>query len=341
MTDFLNSVRADLTDRRVLPIVGLVVLALVGAIAYVALGGSSAPATPSPVAATVPGTPPGLAVTQTTPEKAVAEVTEGAALQHKGGSSRDPFAAVPGTDQASTTSASSSSSSSKASSAASGSSSANPGSTGSSSGSPSTGSGGSTPTPTTPSTPSKPSSPSKPQTQATVYHVAVLFGPVTPEASSQASQLTPYENLKLLTPLPSPKQPLIVFRGVTSGGKSATFSLVSEAILHGNGACVPSTSQCQAVELRTGQSEQLQYISEAGQSETYELKVVSIAAAKASSADAKGILSSESKVGREVLDEDGLTQLPDLRYSTQAGVLVFAGHPAFGAGGRSHGHQHS
>jgi hypothetical protein len=171
--------------------------------------------------------------------------------------------------------------------------------------------------------------------------VAVLFGPVTPEASSQASQLTPYENLKLLTPLPSPKQPLIVFRGVTSGGKSATFSLVSEAILHGNGACVPSTSQCQAVELQTGQSEQLQYISEAGQSETYELKVVSIAAAKASSADAKGVLSSESKVGREVLDQDGLTQLPDLRYSTQAGVLVFAGHPAFGAGGRSHGHQHS
>jgi hypothetical protein len=338
MSAFLNSVKADLLDRRLFPLVALVAVGLVGAVAWVALGGgSSTPSTAAHVASSGPSAPPGLAVTATTAEKAVAETTGGVALQH-GGNSHNPFAPLASAKKASQTSTSGASAkagtSSSSGSSASNSSSSSSGSGTSKSGS--SGSGGSTP-----STPSKPSSPSKPQTPATVYHVAVLFGPVTPEASSQASQLTPYENLKLLTPLPSPKQPLIVFRGVTSGGKSATFSLVSEAILHGNGACVPSTSQCQAVELRTGQSEQLQYISEAGQSETYELKVVSIAAAKASSADAKGILSSESKVGREVLDEDGLTQLPDLRYSTQAGVLVFAGHPAFGAGGRSHGHQHS
>jgi hypothetical protein len=340
MSAFLNSVKADLLDRRLFPLVALVAVGLVGAVAWVALGGgSSTPSTAAHVASSGPSAPPGLAVTATTAEKAVAETTGGVALQH-GGNSHNPFAPLASAKKASQTSTSGSSAkagtSSSSGSSASNSSSSSSGSGTSKSGS--SGSGGSTPTPTTPS---KPSGPSKPQTPATVYHVAVLFGPVTPEASSQASQLTPYENLELLTPLPSSSKPLIVFRGVKSGGKSATFSLVSEAILHGNGTCVPSTSQCQAVELQTGQSEQLQYISEAGQSETYELKVVSIVAAKASSADAKGVLSSESKVGREVLDEDGLTQLPDLRYSTQAGVLVFAGHPAFGDGGRSHGHQHS
>jgi hypothetical protein len=337
MSAFLNSVKADLLDRRLFPLVALVAVGLVGAVAWVALGGgSSTPSTAAHVASSGPSAPPGLAVTATTAEKAVAETTGGVALQH-GGNSRNPFGPVAGVKKASQTSTSGSSAkastSSSSGSSASNSSSSSSGSGTSKSGS--SGSGGSTPT-----TPSKPSSPSKPQTPATVYHVAVLFGPVPAEAGAQA-QLTPYENLKLLTPLPSSSKPLIVFRGVKSAGKSATFSLVSEAILHGNGVCVPSTSQCQAIELQSGQSEQLQYVSEAGQSETYELKVVSIAAAKASSADAKGVLSSESKVGREVLDEDGLTQLPDLRYSTQAGVLVFAGHPAFGAGGRSHGHQHS
>ena len=60
--------------------------------------------------------------------------------------------------------------------------------------------------------------------------MAVEFGqlPVT-----DTTPLTPYENLKLLTPLPSSTQALIVFRGVTAGGKSATFTLVGEAILHG------------------------------------------------------------------------------------------------------------
>ncbi|HEV3048084.1 MAG TPA: hypothetical protein VGY13_12080 [Solirubrobacteraceae bacterium] len=336
MSEFLSSVKADLLDRRLLPLVALVVLGLVGAVAWVALGGSSSPTTSAHVASVAPTAPAGLAVTQTTSEKAVAETTGGVALQHKG-SSRDPFAPVPSAKKASTKSASGSNASSSGGSSSKSSSSSSSGSGSSSGGSGSSGSGSGE---STPSTPSKPSSPSKPAAPKTVYHVAVLFGPVPAEAGAQ-SQLTPFENIKLLTPLPSPKQPLIVFRGVKAGGKSATFSLVSEAILHGNGACVPSNSQCQAVELQSGQSEQLQYVTEAGQSEIYELKVVSIVSAKASSAAVEAILRSESKAGREVLDQDGLLQLPGLRYSTQAGVLVLAGHPAFGGVGRSSGHHHS
>ncbi len=129
------------------------------------------------------------------------------------------------------------------------------------------------------------------------------------------------------TPLPSAKQPLIVFRGVTAGGKSATFTLVGEAILHGNAACLPSATQCEAIDLQAGQTEQLEYLAPTGQPVTYELRIVSIVSSNASSAAVKSILRDESKAGRELLSHAGLHAVPGLRYSAQAGVLVFAGHP--------------
>jgi len=172
--------------------------------------------------------------------------------------------------------------------------------------------------------------------------VAVLFGVLPAGATPQATPLTPYENLALLAPLPSAKEPLIVFRGVTAGGKSATFTLVGEAILHGDAACLPSATQCEAIDLRAGESEQLEYLSATGQSVVYELRVVAIVSSKASSAAVRSILRGESKAGRELLHHAGLVAVPDLRYSSQAGVLVFAGHPAFAArahaaGRRRHG----
>jgi hypothetical protein len=311
MNELLNSVKADLLDKRLFPLVAIVVLGLLGAVAWVALGGSSAPASAAHVASIGPSTPSGLAVTQKTPTTAVAETTGGAALQHKG-RSRNPFVPV-------TTAKKPASKSTSASNASASSSSTASKSSGSSAGS-SEGSGGSKPTsePTTTTTPSKP----KP---ATVYHVAVLFG-LLPSTGSASVQLTPYENLKLLSPLPSAKQPLIVFRGVTAGGKSATFTLVSEAILHGNAACLPSASQCEAIDLKVGETEKLEYLTAENALETYELKIVSIVSHKASSSAVTGILRSESKIGRELLRHAGLAELPDLRYSAQSGVLVFAPH---------------
>ena len=161
--------------------------------------------------------------------------------------------------------------------------------------------------------------------------MAVLFGVLPAGAAAGSAQLTPYENLKLLTPLPGAKQPLIVFRGVTAGGKSATFTLVGEAILHGQAKCLPNAERCEAIDLRAGQSELLEYLPPEGQTVTYELKLVSIASGKASSAAVKSVLGDESKVGRELLIHAGLQAIPDLSYSSQAGVLVFTAHHAFAA----------
>ncbi len=293
----------------------LVTLALVAAVAYAVLGGGSSAATPTAAVSSAPVVAPaGLATSQDTHETAVAETTGGASDQHRG-TARNPFTPLPQAEAktaASTTSAGAASSTTSA------------GSSSSSSSSPSSGG-------TTPTTPATPSTPSKPSKTKTVYHVAVLFGLLPAATTGQSAQLTPYENLKLLTPLPSASQPLIVFRGVTAGGKSATFTLVGEAILHGDAVCLPSASQCEALDLRAGQSEQLEYLPPGGQTITYELKVVSIASGKASGAAVKNVLRGESKAGRELLRRAGLMAIPDLRDSSQVGVLVFAGHPAFAA----------
>ncbi len=313
MNDFLNSLRSDMSDRRFLPVLALLVVALLAALAYAVLGsGSSTAPTPSSIGASSPATgATGAVVISQAPsgsDKAIAETTSGASEQHAGhsGHPRNPFTPLPAAKPASAATSSTSGSSSS-----SGSSSA---------------SGSSTPSSeaTTPAATPKPNAPSKPAKPKTVYHVAVLFG-----ALPATTPLTSYENLKLLTPLPSAKQALIVFRGVTAGGASATFTVVGEAILHGEAACLPSALQCEAIDLKPGQSEQLEYLPPAGQPVTYELKIVSIASGTASSAAVKNLLRGASKAGGALLSHDGLQAIPYLRHSSQAGVLVFAGHRAF------------
>jgi hypothetical protein len=312
MSDFLDSLKADLLDRRLLPLVVVVGLALVGALAYVVLGGGSSASTAPATLATSPATASsGLPISQSTPETAVAETTGGGSTQHKG-NAHNPFTPLPEAKAATTSATTTTSASSTGSSSS---------SAASESSASSTSSGESTSTPSTPSKPAKPKS---------VYHVAVLFGTL-PDTTTP---LTPYENLKLLTPLPSGAQALIVFRGVTAGGKSATFTVVGEAILHGNATCLPNATQCEAIDLRPGQSEQLEYLPSEGPALTYELQIVSITSAKASTAAVKNVLRGESKLGRELLSRSGLLAIPDLRDSSQAGVLVFGGRPAFAAGAR-------
>jgi hypothetical protein len=269
MNEILQSLKSDLLDRRMLPILLALGVLLAGAVAYVVLaGGSSGAGTPSaavspnraPVAAG-----PSLAVTQApeNPHAAVAETTDGARYRHKPGT-RDPFTPLPSPKAKSeTTSASNSSSVSSPS----------PGSTSpsvekSSPGSTSTGGAE-----TTPSTPVKPAPKKKPRT---VYLVTVQFG-LLPSTTSELSQLTPYADLKRLQPLPSKDDERLIFAGARGNGKGAVFELSREAILKGQATCIPNASQCEAIDLEVGQSEELTYLEPDSQSVPYELKVVSIA----------------------------------------------------------------
>ncbi len=331
MNAFFNSLKSDLFDRRLTPVLALLGAALLAAIVYAVIGGGSsspAPAASTPVA--VPKTS-GIAVTAVaTTKTSVAETTSGAAEQTVGGATRNPFKALPGVKSASTAATSASASGSTAGGATSGSGSSGESSSGSSSEDSSSGSSGSETNSQSGGTQQekKASKPSK------AYKVSILFGTAPAGTPVLSAGLSTYEDLKRQQPLPSATQPLIVFRGVVAGGKSATFTLVGEAILRGKAACLPSASQCQAIDLKEGDTEELEYVPLGGTAITYELHVVKIEAIKAkagqagkaakiaSVADGTG---GESKAGLQILHKYGLMAVPGLRYSSDGSVLVFRG----------------
>jgi hypothetical protein len=319
MNEFFASVKADLTDRRLVPLVAVVCALLVAALAYALLGGggSSAPTSSGPVPH-LPATH-GIAVTSTTAPTAVAETTDGFKDQTHGVVSRDPFSSLPNSEPAAASTSSAAAPTSEGSSSSSSSTTSSPEE-------PSSGSGSSEPS-------TSGGSQGKPKKKKVVYDVTIKFGVLPPNTAPELALLTEYTKLKLQTPLPSVEQPLIVFRGVTTRGRSATFTLVGEAILTGSGACLPSPQQCQAVDLKPGQTEQLNYLQPNGESVVYELRVLAIsgrvakASAKKASAARRHPATQEwgvSRVGQELLRKAGLVALPFLRYSSQPGVLVFA-----------------
>jgi hypothetical protein len=278
MSGFLNSLRADLTDRRVLPMVLLLGVALLAALAFLFLGGgssSSGPLAPLPAAAPVTTASNGIAVSEVSmnPNAAIAE-TAGGAPTHAG-AVKDPFKQL-----ASPTSPTSS----PASPSGSGESSASPGSSSSSSG-PSSSESGSSQGSSSGGEPSRGGSSGeqgkKPSHAKTVYRVTAQFG-LAPTKPGGPAQLKRYEHIRRLTPLPSASAPLVVFAGVSADGKEAMFQIVGELLPNGPGKCSPSSSQCQTISLRPGQTEQLETVpADESQSPTvYELQVLAISANK-------------------------------------------------------------
>jgi len=318
ISDFFASLKDDLLGRRLLPVLLVLGVALLAAVAYAVLGGGSSASTSTVAASSPSSQAAGVAVSQApaNPDRPVAETTSGASKQ-RGGSARDPFTPLPGAQTASSAGASQASGSSA---------------TKSSSGSASTPSsaGGTTPT-------SKETTPAKPKKVYVHYHVTAQFGVVPPSAEGappQAAQLKTYRNMALDEPLPDKANPQLVFMGVVlSTGKDVVFALTGAAILHGSATCKPSPTQCQGIELQVGQSETLEVVEPSGSLVTYELKLLSItkSISTASTARVHSAFRTESKAGRELLRRDGVHPLSGLRYSQQRGGLVFAGHPAFGA----------
>jgi hypothetical protein len=276
MTDFLSSVKADLLDRRMLPVFLALGVGLAAALAYAVLGGGSSAATTPPASAPTARVA-GLAVSPApaNPKLPVAETANGTSVQ-RGGASRNPFTPLPSPHPKVSTAPKSKGSSSS--------------STKESTKSSTSGSS------TIPATPSKPAPKPLP-----VYHVALLFGVLPTGTLPANAQLTPFENVKSFTKLPSTGQPLVEVLGVTVGGKAVVFKIVGEVILHGSATCIPSTSNCLGIELKPGQSEQLEYLPPSGPAVTYELRVASIEAATASTAAVKNALGNRLPAERELL----------------------------------------
>jgi hypothetical protein len=306
VNELVASLKQDLLGRRMLPLLILVAVALLGAIAYVALGGGGGSSAPSPSAAAspLPNVPPTLATpAPANPHQAAAETTSGNTYQ-SGGASRDPFiplakpkeikgkgGATAGNAASTAGSSSSTTTGGGKSTAGAGTGSGSGGSAGSGSGG-SAGSGGSTPTSgngggsgTTGSEPSQPSHPSPKPKAKPSYRVALQFGTAPPPG--QDPQLTPYTDLSKVTPLPSKENQLIAFAGVKGSGKDALFTLLQPAILKGNGVCLPSAAQCESIDLSVGQTEELSFVNASGQTVVYLLQVISIEKGEASAHEAR------------------------------------------------------
>jgi len=279
---FLNSLKADLLERRLRAVLVLLTAALIGAVAYAVMGGSgSATAPPQGLPSASPGVS-GITPVAVAPSanQAVAETTSGSPQQREG-SGRNPFTPLPGATSALAGSSSKSNSKSPGSPASASS------HAGASSGAGKSTSGSSTGSPAPAA--KKPAPAAKPHP---VFHVAVLFGEVPAGTPPQKAQLTPYENLKPKQKLPSSQRPVLAFNGVTAPGRRAAFKLVGEVLLRGTTACLPSPTQCQQIALAKGQRVEFEYLPPSGAPVVYELQVVSITSSKASAAAVRRLLGS-------------------------------------------------
>jgi hypothetical protein len=300
MSAFVNSLRADLLDRRLRAVLILFVAALIGGVAYAATGGSGSPAAPSsfpPVASSAPGIAP--VALAANPNQAVAETTSGASRQ-RAGASRDPFTPLPGVVSIHAAGAGSSKSGT------------------SSASKPSSTSGGKEAPPTQPA-----------KKRAVIhFHSTVEFGvvpaPPAPGVPAPAPVLKKYTDLKLNEALPSKANSQLVYLGVVlRTGNAAVFELTGEVIIHGSAKCLPSAVHCQAIELQVGQSETLESIEPNGTAVTYELKLVSISRSvtTASAARAHIAVTAPTELQRDLLRRLPPALLAGVRDSHVTSVL--------------------
>lgn len=333
----LRSIASDFVEKRLWPVAVLLGGGLLAVLAYVALSGGSGSA-PTPVASTpVPAAGPAVSAAPGDPNQAVSETTFGAKFQRQAGA-HDPFVPLgagtspAGTGAAATTGGTTSPAVPKT---------VPGGSSGGSAGGPSI-STPATPLPSVPTppsgTPSQPSStPSTggakpgPAPSATptlsAHPVDVRFGtvPTANTANGVVPQgppvLTDHPNLKRLSPLPGTKNAIVVYMGVRADGKTATFALMHEAILSGDGTCQPSELNCKLLDLKPGQKETLDYVQQNLSVVRYELDLVAVSTARMAQSAAVRFFHTESTVGRDLLKKDFPPEVGTLTYDYGSGAL--------------------
>jgi hypothetical protein len=310
---FLRSVKADILERRLWPVLVILVVGLV--VAVMKFGGgvsANTPAvTPPPSGPDLAAQGPALSPLPPNSNAAIAETANGVAFQRQAGA-HDPFTplVLPPTGSTGPTGASSSSSSS---SSGSGSSGPPSGSGSGSSGGSGGGSGGtSVPTPSVPTPPPSsptpaPSAPSTPPSRPKSQKLNAQFrfglipagggsstgptGPTGPTGSPvtpvPASDLQPYNNPKVNALLPS-NGPVLKLVGTGSGGTTLQFAQQQPLFPSGTGTCVPSPTNCPTIEMAPGDVEIFAFQSPTLGTLYYELTVVSVNGKAASPSSLQG-----------------------------------------------------
>jgi hypothetical protein len=280
----LQRIRADLTERRLWPIVLLLVVALV-AVPVVLRPDAGDPAAAAPSA---PATPPAAeAPSPAATMAAVTAVLEGTETSKTRGTRRDPFAAPAGAKATAKAAAAATAGKSAAPASAS----APASGSGSSSGSSST---RSAPAPASSSAGAPKTAPrepaAEPATAGTTYRLR--------RADIRFDDADVAHDAIRLRAFPSPKRPVALYLGATVGGKAAAFVITTEAEVSGDGTCKPRKRLCTHLLLKPGEEATLTV----GATQ-HTLRLLRIRTDKTTSARvAERFYTRESSKGRCVLD---------------------------------------
>lgn len=294
----LRTLLSDLVEKRLLPVVLLLVAALVAVPLLLAKSPAAEPEAP-------PATPPAASAAASVPpvaaEPAVSVVAGGSRKAPLRGKVKDPFKQQHVPPRSSTADGGGTPPVTAE----------QPAGTGTSGGS---GSGG---------TPAPP----RPQPTYAYASVDVRFG------HAGKKHLRTIEDVPRLTPLPNSNHPIVVFLGTGRDRSTAVFLVSTDVHVQGLGRCVPSPKECKAIELREGETALLDFTEADGTVEQYELDLDAVTVHETTSkAVAQRAYARTSRVGRLLLggsvrtSVDGVARSQRLpfRYVRHSGVLHIA-----------------
>lgn len=118
------------------------------------------------------------------------------------------------------------------------------------------GGSGDSPTPV-PEAP-KPTSPADPDPEVETERDDVLAILVS-EAGEAETEPTQIEDIRTLTPLVDPEDPFLVYVGKTASG-AANFLVSSDVTVNGDGTCAPSLTDCRTLTLAEGETADFVYV---------------------------------------------------------------------------------
>jgi len=303
---FLRSLAADLRERQVLPAVLLLALLAIAIPVYatIALANSPAPVpiNPAPVDAAPPhgAPPPGQ-------ELSAVETAQSQRYTVYKGPEPNPFAkAGSGSATQSSTTAPSASTSTPA---------ITPSKT-------------LTPTNTTTSAPAVKPKSTAPKSESAPTKLSDDEAYTINGVSSYGSETDTLDDVQRLAPLPANVDGEIVYLGVAHHGERAVFLLTdtvaAKLTASSSATCLPSSSDCQVIELEPGQQLQLKPTSASGSLATFTFKLSSIQATSyGSSSAAKSARTSVSAAGELIVSQSTSTELASFVYDAGTGALHY------------------
>jgi hypothetical protein len=171
-----------------------------------------------------------------------------------------------------------------------------------------------TPAPTIPATRPARAIPTLTDTQS--YGVSVSI-------TNAAGGVTPIDPLERLGELPSVHEPRLIELGVLKGGHRVLFAVEPDTVLSGPGACTPGPIDCEILALAQNQTEAIGVRTASGTSQLALFAVTGIRAVGHESAPAAAAARrTESAAGRALLNRSPLGALSLFHYDPSVGAVL-------------------